>query len=144
MPSTLCATVGNTDRMDLPDELITLLRQASTCYIATTMPDGSPQLTQTWVDTDGEHVVINTVRGYQKDKNIQRDKRVAVSVSSVENPTRYFAVRGTVVDVSSEGAVEHIEALSQRYTGQPYPWYGGRDQQRIILRIAADRVHTMG
>jgi len=130
--------------MDLPDELITLLRQASTCYIATTMPDGSPQLTQTWVDTDGEHVVINTVRGYQKDKNIQRDKRVAVSVNSVENPTRYFAVRGTVIDVSSEGAVEHIEALSQRYTGQPYPWYGGRDQQRIILTIAADRVHTMG
>lgn len=129
---------------DLPDELLTLLRQGSTCYIATTMPDGSPQLTQTWADTDGEHVVINTVRGYQKDRNIQRDNRVAVAIASVDNPTRYFAVRGTVVNVTTDGGAEHIEALSQRYTGAPYSWYGGRDQVRIILTIAVDRIHAMG
>jgi hypothetical protein len=47
--------------VDLPDDLVALLRNASVCYLATTMPDGSPQLTQTWVDTDGQHVVINTI-----------------------------------------------------------------------------------
>ena len=47
--------------MDLPEDLIAMLRQPSTCFLATLMPDGSPQMTETWVDTDGEHVVINTV-----------------------------------------------------------------------------------
>ena len=52
--------------VDLPPELLALLKQPSTCYIATTMPDGSPQLTQVWCDTDGEHILVNTVEGHQK------------------------------------------------------------------------------
>ena len=47
--------------MNLPEDLITLLRQPSPCFLATVMPDGSPQMTRTWADTDGEHVVINSV-----------------------------------------------------------------------------------
>ncbi|TFV86958.1 PPOX class F420-dependent oxidoreductase [Blastococcus sp. CT_GayMR16] len=130
--------------MDLPDELLALLRRPSTCYVATTMPDGSPQMTQTWVDTDGSHVLINTVQGFQKVRNVERDPRVALGVSDPENPTRYFAVRGRVVDATTDGAAEHIEALAQRYLGGPYPWFGGRDQVRVLLRIAADKIHSMG
>jgi PPOX class probable F420-dependent enzyme len=130
--------------VDLPDELLDLLRRPSTCYLATTMPDGSPQMTQTWVDTDGTHVLINTVQGYQKVRNIERDPRVALSVSDPGNPTRYFAVRGRVVNTTTDGGAEHIETLAQRYTGAPYPWYGGRDQVRVVLTVAADRIHTMG
>jgi PPOX class probable F420-dependent enzyme len=130
--------------MDLSDDLIALLREPSLCYVATTMPDGSPQLTQTWVDTDGEHVLINTVAGFQKVRNVERDPRVAVAVSDPANPSRYFSVRGTVVSSTAEGGAEHIERLSQRYTGGPYPWYGGRDQVRVILTIRADKVHSMG
>ena len=59
--------------MDLPDDLLTLLRLPSTCYLATTMPDGSPQLRQTWVDTDGSNILINTVEGFQKVRNVARD-----------------------------------------------------------------------
>ena len=80
--------------MNLPENLIDLLRERSTCYLATTMADGSPQLTQTWVDTDGKHIVINSVQGYQKIKNIERDPRVAVTISDPDNPSRYYAVRG--------------------------------------------------
>ena len=130
--------------MKLPDALLTLLRQPAICYIATTMPDGSPQLTQTWVDTDGEHVVINTVAGFQKVRNVERDPRVAVTVSDPDNPSRYFTVRGRVRSVSAEGGVEHIEKLAQRYLGTPYPWYGGRDQVRLIMTIEADKVGGMG
>jgi PPOX class probable F420-dependent enzyme len=130
--------------MDLPPELLALLRQTSTCFLATTMPDGSPQLTQTWGDTDGEHVLVNTVEGYQKVLNIQRDPRVAISVSSPADPSRYFSVRGRVVSVTAEGGTEHIEALAQRYTGEPYPWYGGRDQVRLIVSIEAEHIHAMG
>jgi PPOX class probable F420-dependent enzyme len=108
------------------------------------MPDGSPQMTQTWVDTDGEHIVINTVQGFQKVKNVERDPRVAVSVSDPSNPSRYYAIRGRVVDITTEGGAEHIETLAQRYLGSPYPWYGGRDQVRVILTISADKIHAMG
>lgn len=137
-------TIEAVPTTELPAELVSLLRGSSTCYVATTMPDGSPQLTQTWADTDGTHVVVNTVVGYQKARNVERDPRVAVTVSDPANPSRYFSVRGRVVEATTEGGAEHIEALAQRYLGGPYPWYGGRGQTRLVLRIAADRIHTMG
>ena len=130
--------------MKLPEDLLALLRQPSTCYVATLMADGSPQMTQTWVDTDGEHVIINSVQGYVKTRNIERDPRVAVAVSDPTNPFRYFQVRGRVVDVTTDGAADHIEMLAQKYLGAPYPWYGGRDQVRVIVAIEPERISTMG
>ena len=121
----------------LPEELIVLLRSPALCYVATTMPDGSPQITQTWVDTDGEHVVVNIVQGMQKARNLEREPRVAVAVSDPHDPQRYYQVRGRVVEMTSEGGVDSIEALSRKYTGGAYPWYGGRDQVRLIVRIEA-------
>jgi PPOX class probable F420-dependent enzyme len=127
----------------LPDGLVDLLRKPSLCLFTTLMPDGSPQITQTWVDTDGEHVIINTVETHQKVKNVARDPRVAVAVCDPADPSRYYGIRGRVVRVTTEGGAEHIEALAHRYTGRPYPWYGGRDQVRVILTIRADRIHAM-
>ncbi|MDT7709111.1 MAG: hypothetical protein QOG20_4718 [Pseudonocardiales bacterium] len=124
----------------LPDDLLALLKQPSPCYLTTLMPDGSPQITLTWVDTDGTNILINTVQTHQKVRNIERDRRIAVAVSDPAAPARYFAVRGRVTGTSTEGAVEHIEALAQRYLGTPYPWYGGRDQVRLILTIEARRI----
>ena len=130
--------------MDLPEDLIALLHQPSPCFVATVMPDGSPQMTQTWVDTDGKHVIINTVQGFQKLKNVERDPRVAVSVADPARPSRYYEIRGQVVNVTTEGGAEHIEALAQRYLGAPYPWFGGRDQVRVIVTISADKIRRMG
>ena len=130
--------------LKLSEDLLALLRQPSTCYLATTMADGSPQITQTWVDTDGEHVIINSVQGYVKLKNISRDPRVAVAISAPGNPTRYFQVRGRVVKVTTDGAVDHIERLSQKYTGAPYRWWGGRNQVRLIIVIEPEKVTSMG
>jgi PPOX class probable F420-dependent enzyme len=128
----------------LPEDLVALLRGASLCFISTTMRDGSPQLTQTWVDTDGAHILINTVDGFVKVKNIRRDPRVAVAVADPNNPSRYFSIRGEVLNVISAGAAEHIEQLAQRYLGTPYPWYGGRGQTRLILTIEPHKIHSMG
>jgi hypothetical protein len=82
------------------------------------MPDGSPQMTQTWVDTDGTNVLINTVEGHQKVTNMRRDPR----------------------GITPDGAVEHIESLARRYLGAPYPWYGGRDQVRLLVTIEPEKV----
>lgn len=129
--------------MDLPARLIELLQGSSLCFLTTLMPDGSPQTTETWVDTDGEHVVINTVQTHLKVRNVERDPRVSVAICNSADPSRYYAVRGHVTNITTEGGAEHIESLSKRYTGGPYRWYGGRGQVRVILTITADKIHSM-
>jgi PPOX class probable F420-dependent enzyme len=128
--------------MDLPGGLVALLHLPSLCSFATIMPDGSPHITQTWVDTDGSNILINSVAGFQKIKNIHRDPRVALTVSDATDPMRYYWVRGTVRDITGDGAVDHIEKLAQRYLGGPYPWYGGRTQVRQLITIEPTKVST--
>jgi PPOX class probable F420-dependent enzyme len=128
----------------LSEELLNLLRGPSVCYLATTMTDGSPQVTQTWVDTDGRHILINSVQSHVKVRNVERDPRVALAVFDPSQPRRYFQVRGRVLSVATEGGAEHIERLAQRYLGGPYPWYGGRHQVRVILTIEAHAVSGGG
>jgi PPOX class probable F420-dependent enzyme len=126
--------------VDLPAGLLDLLRQPSPCFVATLMPDGAPQMTQTWVDTDGANILVNTVAGFQKVRNMDRDARVALNVADPAAVSRYYAVRGRVVSITPDGAAEHIERLAQKYLGGPYPWFGGRDQQRLLVTIAAERI----
>jgi PPOX class probable F420-dependent enzyme len=125
----------------LPSDLIDLLRKPSPCFVATLMPDGSPQLTETWVTTDGENVVLNIVGGMQKQKNFERDPRVALNVVDPENVYRFYAIRGRVVSMTSEGGKESIDEISQKYLGTPYPYFSGNpDETRIIVTIEADKV----
>jgi PPOX class probable F420-dependent enzyme len=128
--------------MRLPDGFVAMMRKASPCFVTTLMPDGSPQTTETWVDTDGAHVIINTVQTHLKMRNIERDPRVSVAVCDASNPASYYAIRGRVVKHTTDGGAEHIDVLSQKYTGKPYAWYGGRDQVRVILTIEADSIHV--
>jgi PPOX class probable F420-dependent enzyme len=130
--------------VDLPEGLLTLLNQPSHCYLATLMGDGAPHLTQTWADTDGKHILINTVAGFQKVKNIGRDTRVALTISDSTRPSRYYAIRGRVLDVTTDGAAEHIDKLSWRYLGRAYPYFGGRDQTRLLVTIEADKISATG
>lgn len=130
-----------TPRITLPDDLLALLRSGrATCHLSTLMPDGSPQVTLTWVDTDGENVVVNSVLTHQKVRNVQRDPRVALAIGDPAQPWSFTQIRGEVTSVGTDGAAEHIEELAQRYTGRPYPWYGGRDQTRVRLTIRPERM----
>ena len=129
--------------MTLTEDVLALLRQPSLCFLATSMADGSPQVTQVWVDTDGKHVLINSVQGHVKVRNIGRDPRVAIAIADPNTPSRYVQVRGRVLAVTTEGAVEHIEMLAQKYLGTSYPWYGGRDQVRVIIVIEPERNSSM-
>lgn len=128
----------------LPAGLLDLLRRPSPCFVATLMADGSPQLTQTWVTTDGEHVVINIVEGMQKARNIARDPRVAVNVADPDNTARYYAIRGRVVAATTEGGAASIDELSQKYLGRPYPNFRGVPETRVIVTIEADSVVETG
>jgi PPOX class probable F420-dependent enzyme len=107
------------------------------------MPDGQPQTQLMWVHADDDHLLINTEIGRQKYRNVERDPRVTLTVFDAENPYRYIEARGSVVEtVGGDAARSNIDELSQKYTGGPYANPIGTE--RVILRIAVDKVHRNG
>jgi PPOX class probable F420-dependent enzyme len=121
-----------------------LLKEASYGQLATLMPDGAPQLTQVWLDTDGTYILVNTVATHQKVKNVRRDPRVAINVHDPARPYRIANIRGRVAELTTEGASNHINVLSKRYLGQDVYPFGSARQQRIILKVQPERIHTIG
>lgn len=112
-------------------------------FLATTMDDGSPQVTPVWFNTDGEHILINSAKGRTKDRNMRARPRVAVAIMAPENPYRYIQLRGEIIEITEEGAREHINALSLKYRGEPV-YSGPPDQQRVIYKIQITSTNTMG
>jgi PPOX class probable F420-dependent enzyme len=124
----------------LTDDDRRLLDAPNFAVIATLMPDGSPQSSTVWVDTDGDDVLVNTAEGRVKPANVRRDPRVAVTAWDRDDPYQQVIVRGRVIELTHEGAEDHIDELSRRYTGRfPYPWRS-EGEQRVILRIRPDAV----
>src|SRR5918994_108597 len=109
--------------------------------LSTVMPDGAPHVSTVWLDVDGEEVLVNTGEGLVKTENVRRDARVAISVfDQQDDPYEQVVVRGTVVDITPDGADEHIDRLANKYLGvDSYPWREP-GEQRLILRIRIDRV----
>ena len=108
--------------------------------VATLMPDGSPQVSTIWIDRDGDEILFNTAEGRVKTENLRRDGRVAISVFDQGDHDEQVIVRGAVVDMTTDGADEHIDFLAKKYLGaETYPF---RDptEQRVIVRVRPDHV----
>ena len=121
--------------MSFPEEYQDLLNDESKAmlYLATIMPDGSPQVTPVWFSTTGEYILINTNAGRVKDKNMKARPKVAITIQDPNNPYRYLGIRGEVASYTTEGADEHINMLSLRYDNEP--WIYKETQRRIIFKI---------
>ena len=117
-----------------------LFEEANFGHLATLMPDGSPQVTPVWVDFDGRHILVNTAEGRQKPRNIRRDPRVAIEVISQENPYAHALVRGRVVEITNDGAEEHIDRLAKKYLGRDRYPFRQPGEQRVIFKIAPEHV----
>lgn len=117
-----------------------ILEAPNFASIATAMPDGAPQVSTVWIDLDGDDVLVNTGEGLVKTENVRRDPRVAISVADQqEDPYEQVVIRGSVVEISTEGADEHIDRLAKKYLGlDTYPWREP-GERRVILRIRVDR-----
>ena len=108
--------------------------------IATLQPDGQPHLSVVWIERDGDDVLISTVKGRQKFRNIERDPRVAVLVYPKDAPYSYVEIRGTA-EMTEEGGRELIDRLALQYRGwDRYPADDGMDNVRVVVRIHADKV----
>jgi PPOX class probable F420-dependent enzyme len=128
--------------MALDEDTVRLAKGKNLATVVTLMPDGQPQALLTWVDTDGEHILVNTEPQRQRARNLRRDPRITVLIHSGENPWDWSEVRGHVVEVvGGDEARAHIDELSNKYVGSDYRNPIG-PQGRIILKIAPDKVNT--
>lgn len=128
--------------MLLDEDTIRLAKAANLATVVTLMPDGQPQALLTWIDTDGDNILVNTEPQRQRGKNIRRDPRVTVLVHSASDPWDWSEVRGHVVDtIDGQKARDHIDELSRKYVGRDYANPIGA-QGRVIYVIAPDKVNT--
>jgi PPOX class probable F420-dependent enzyme len=127
----------------LTEGAIALVREPHLAHLTTLMPSGSPQTTVVWVDVDddGGHVYVNTAAGRVKEHNIRRDPRVSLGV--LRDYYHYVMVRGNVIDITSDGAVEHYRKLQAKYGQPPTAGPKGGDQ-RLIVKIKPFNVIERG
>ena len=129
--------------MTIDADLKTMAQAKNFAALTTLMPDGQPQTQLMWVHADDDHVIINTETGRQKVANITVDPRVTVTVFDATNPYRYVEARGRVAEtVTGDEARAGIDELAQKFTGADYANPIGTE--RVILRIAVDKVHKNG
>jgi len=121
--------------------IIKLLEGKNFASFATLLDNGSPHVAPTWIDHDGDIILINTVIGRIKEKNVRNDPRVALSISDQENPYHMVSIQGKVVELTTNGADDHIDKLAKRYLGvDSYP-LKSPEEKRIILKIKSDKVY---
>lgn len=128
--------------MQLDEQTIRLAEGKNLATVVTLMPDGQPQALLTWVDTDGEHLLINTEPQRQRAKNVARDPRITVLIHSAVDPYDWSEVRGRVVETTGgQPARDHVDQLSNKYVGTDYRNPIG-DQGRIILKVSPDKINN--
>ena len=121
----------------------TLLNGKNLVFLATSMPDGSPQVTPVWGDFEDSHIRINTAEGRLKHKNILRDPRIAISVVDSKNPLDMTSIRGKVVEIIPDYEYKHADLLTKQYMGkESYP-FKTPDEKRIILKIEPEKIFVL-
>jgi len=121
-----------------------LMEGKNFAFLATITPDGTPQVTPTWVDREGEYILINTVEGRAKERNMQRNHAVAISIMEQTNPYNMVTLKGKVVKiVTGPEAERHIDHLAKKYLGvDKNPWREP-GQRRVLFKIKTERISGM-
>jgi PPOX class probable F420-dependent enzyme len=125
---------------------VKLLKEPLLAHVATVMKDGSPQNTPMWVDVedDGSYIWLNSAAGRIKSNNLDRDPRIAITVIANDNAWRFASIRGNVVEITTDGADAHIDALAKKYLGvDSYP-FRKAEEQRLKFRVKPEFETGMG
>ncbi len=129
---------------EIPEQYRDLFDKKAFASLATIMPNGQPQVTPVWCDFDGSHVIVNSAKGRRKDRNMRSDPRVSLAISDPDNPYRYLEVRGTVVEITEDGADDHIDSMAKKYMGvDKYP-YREPGEVRVVYKIEPQKFSFMG
>lgn len=128
--------------MPLDPDVIRLAKGKNLATMVTLMPDGQPQAQLTWIDTDDEHLLVNTEPQRQRCRNVARNPRITILIHACDDPWDWAEVRGRVSEtIGGQSARDHIDVLSRKYLGTDYRNPIGA-QGRVILQVAPSRVVT--
>jgi len=128
----------------IPDQYKDLFSKVAFANLATLMPDGRPQISPVWCDFDGSNIWVNSAKGRVKDKNMRRNKRVALSIQDPDNAYRHLDVQGEVTEITEQGADAHIDKLAKKYLGKDKYPFRQPGEVRVIYKIRPEKVATMG
>lgn len=122
---------------EIPEGARKLLGAPVHLVITTINPDGGPQSSVVWSTLDGDDVLVSTIRGRRKCRNLERDPRVSLLAYHPDDPYSYVEIRGSVT-LEETGGDELIDTLSRAYTGNP--WTARGDETRVVVRITPRKV----
>jgi len=114
--------------------------------LTTMMPDGQPQSSLVWCDYDGKCACVNTTLERQKGLNLAANPKVNLLVIDPDNTARYIEIRGNA-ELVTEGALEHLDAITRQYTTHPqyygyvFPIERQNQETRVIVRIKPTRIN---
>ena len=123
---------------ELSEAAVKMAQAKNLAFVATLIPDGSPHLTPAWVDTDGEHILVNTPGGSRKHKNLKRDPRITITIAEGLN---FVMIKGRAELIDGQPALDHIDKLAKKYLGvekYPYTTPGGT---RVIIKLKPEKIH---
>jgi PPOX class probable F420-dependent enzyme len=103
----------------IPPSHLDLIDGPYVVALTTLMPDGQPQTTPVWCNRKGDYIFINVMKGFRKEKNMRLNPKVSLLAYDPKNPLHNIEIRGLVVEMSEEGAVEHNDELAQLYMAKP-------------------------
>lgn len=109
---------------EVPASHADLLDRPPVAALSTIGPTGCPQTTPVWCEADGPYVRVSTMRGFAKERNMRSRPAVTLLCYDPRQPLRYLEVRGTVVEMTEHGAVEHLDRLASAYVGRPVRYFG--------------------
>jgi PPOX class probable F420-dependent enzyme len=127
----------------IPESYKDLFSKRIFASLATLMPDGRPQVTPVWCDFDGQHVLVNSAKGRQKDRNMRRDPRVSLALVDLDNPYRYLEIRGRVAEITEEGADAHIDRMAKKYLDKDKYPFRQPGEVRVLYKIEPQHFTSM-
>ena len=122
-----------------PDSHRDLLAGPVNVVLTTVMPDGQPQTTPVWCNLDGDDVLINTMRQFRKFKNMCANPKVTLMAYELSKPLRNIELRGEVVELMEQGALDHLNQLNMLYTGKP-DFFGDSIDAALIDKFTPVRI----
>jgi PPOX class probable F420-dependent enzyme len=124
MPNAIAGLCRGHQAGAIPDSHRDLVECPPVAALTTLMADGYPQTSVVWCDFDGECVRVNTMRGFAKERNMRRDPRVTLLCYDPARPLRYLEIRGSVIEMTEDGAGRHLDDISSKYVGRPVRYFG--------------------
>jgi PPOX class probable F420-dependent enzyme len=81
-------------------------------------PDGQLHITPVWCNLEGDDILVNTMRGFRKERSMRANPKVTLFISDPQQPLRQIEIRGAVVEMTETGAEEHLDQLTRLYVGK--------------------------